>query len=177
MERYVIVCLINGEALKFHEQLVNEVCNKFNVVPQRLPGHFTIKAPFEIEDIGEVEELTKSFCDQHLKSTIKLEGYGHFREDVIFMDIIPSEEAIKVHDEYIEQLEVINGLTWSKNEGKGRKFHCTVVSKRIREKYNDIWNYVKNYPCSFECYFDNISILIWDKNKRRWVTYRSYKLK
>ncbi|WP_279230786.1 hypothetical protein [Clostridium sp. AWRP] len=29
MERYVLVCTIGGNALKFHEKLRNDVCYKF----------------------------------------------------------------------------------------------------------------------------------------------------
>lgn len=45
--RYVIVYLIKGEALSFHEELVGNICSQFKVKRQRLPAHFTIKVPFE----------------------------------------------------------------------------------------------------------------------------------
>jgi hypothetical protein len=60
--RYVIVCLIKGEALAFHEKLVEDICEKFKVKRQRLPAHFTIKAPFETEKILELESLVESYC-------------------------------------------------------------------------------------------------------------------
>lgn len=172
--RYVIVCLIKNEALEFHENLVSEVCDKFKVQRQKLPAHFTIKAPFEADDIDELEKATEDFCNLNRKSLIKLEGFDHFRKDVVFIDIKTSEASVQVHDKYIDLLKKFNWLQWKENEGKNKKFHCTIVSRRIKEKFNEIWEYVNRLNPSFDGYFDNISILIWKNN--RWETHKEYKL-
>jgi 2'-5' RNA ligase len=175
MERYVIVCLIKGEALEFHERLVGEVCEKFNVKRQRLPAHFTIKAPFETDNISEIEELTEDFCKTMKRSAMILKNYGHFRDSVVFMDVIPSKEALEVHDKYIDVLLGVKWLEWKRNEGKGRVFHCTIVSKLLGHKFKPIWDYVITLPFSFNSYFDNISILRWEKD--RWITFREFAFK
>lgn len=172
--RYVIVCLIKGEALTFHEKLVSEICTKFKVKRQRLPAHFTIKAPFEHEDISQLERLTEEFCSSAQITNINLDGFGHFREDVAFIDVKTSSQAVKVHDDYIDALKTISWLEWKRNEGKGRVFHCTLVSKIPKGKFKDIWNYISTFNCHFETTFDNISILRWDKD--RWVTHNEYML-
>jgi 2'-5' RNA ligase len=173
--RYVIVCSIKGEALKFHEKLVGEICDKFKVKRQRLPAHFTIKAPFEKENISDLENLTENFCKTKESTEFKLDGFGHFREDVVFMDIKTSNKAVTVHDEYIDVLKTLDWLEWKRNEGKGRIFHCTLVSKIPSGKFKDIWQYLSNFQCSFESEFDNISILRWEKD--RWITHKEYKFK
>lgn len=175
MERYVVVCLIKGEALEFHERLVQQVCSMFNVKRQRLPAHFTIKAPFETDNIKEIENLTEDFCSKQKKSRILLKNFGYFRNSVVYMDVIPSKEAIDIHDKYIDVLSEVKWLEWKRNEGKGRVFHCTVVSKLFSDKFKLIWDYVNQIPFSFDSYFDNISILRWDKNK--WVTFREFYFK
>lgn len=168
--RYVIVCLLKEETLKFHESLVSDVCSKFKVQRQKLPAHFTIKAPFETENIEELEKVTEEFCRSHSKTTIKIKGFNHFRNNVIFMDIFPSKEAVEVHDKYIDELEKIQWLTWKEHEGKNKKFHCTIVSRRISSKFNEIWEYVNRFNPKFDLYFDNISILIWRNG--RWETHK-----
>lgn len=172
--RYVIVCLIKGEALEFHEKLVSQICSDFNVKRQRLPAHFTIKAPFETDNIDEVERLTKEFCSNHSAYPIKIKDFGHFRDAVVFMDIIPSKEAVKVHDEYIDALKTVSWLEWKRNEGKGRVFHCTLVSKLPSDKFQPIWDFTENLSCDFNNKFDNISILKWEKD--RWITYKEFPL-
>ncbi len=170
--RYVIVCLLKDEVLDFHEKLVKDVCNKFKVQRQKLPAHFTIKAPFEAENILEIENLTESFCRSNFKAPIDLKGVSHFRDNVVFMDIQPSKEAVEIHDKYIDVLKSLEWLEWKENDGKNKKFHCTIVSRRIRERFNDIWEYVNQFNLNFHTYFDNISILIWKDN--RWETYKEY---
>lgn len=172
--RYVIVCLIKGEALNFHEELVDNICSQFNVKRQKLPAHFTIKAPFETTNIEEIEKLTEEFCENHSSYSIKIRDFGHFRDSVVFMDIIPAKDAVRVHDEYIDALKSVKWLEWKRNEGKGRVFHCTLVSKLPPEKFQPIWNYVSSLSCDFDNSFDNISILRWEKD--RWVTYREINL-
>ncbi|MCM8711142.1 2'-5' RNA ligase family protein [Clostridium sp. SYSU_GA19001] len=173
--RYLIVCLIKGEALVFHEKLVEDVCSKFQVKRQRLPAHFTIKAPFETENIHEVEKLTEEFCKNTKAFEILVEDFGHFGNAVVYMDVKPSKNAVKVHDDYIDVLKNIAWLDWKQNEGKGRVFHCTVVSKLPSYKFQSIWQYVSRFQFHFSTYFNNISILLWEKNK--WITYREFELK
>jgi 2'-5' RNA ligase len=167
--------LIKGEALDFHEKLVTDVCERFKVKRQRLPAHFTIKAPFERDDISDLEELTEQFCSSKESTDIKLDGFGRFRDDVVYIDIKTSQEAVKVHDDYIDALKTLPWLEWKRNEGKGRVFHCTIVSKIPDGKFKDIWNYTLNLNCYFENKFDNISILKWEKD--RWITHKEYKFK
>jgi 2'-5' RNA ligase len=167
--------LIKGEALDFHEKLVTDVCERFKVKRQRLPAHFTIKAPFERDDISDLEELTEKFCSSKESTDINLDGFGRFRDDVIYMDIKTSQEAVKVHDDYIDALKTLPWLEWKRNEGKGRVFHCTIISKIPDGKFKDIWNYTLNFNCYFENKFDNISILKWEKD--RWITHKEYKFK
>lgn len=172
--RYVIVCQIKDEALNFHKNLVEELCSKFKVQKQKLPAHFTIKAPFEIDDISEIENITESFSKKYYAYPITIDGLDHFRKDVIFMKVIMSKEAKNIHDLYIDSLLQINNLEWKLHEGKDKIFHCTLLSRRLEKKYKPIWDYVNNFNPKFTGYFDNISIYYWDENK--WILYKEYNL-
>jgi 2'-5' RNA ligase len=172
--RYVIVCLIKGDPLHFHEKLVSDICSKFNVKRQRLPAHFTIKAPFDTDNIGEIERITEDFCRSKNAYPMSINDFGHFKDAVVFMDVKPSKDAVQVHDDYIDSLKTVSWLEWKRNEGKGRVFHCTLVSKLPPGKFNDIWDYTKNFQCNFPSTFDNIAILVWEKD--RWVTHKEYPL-
>ncbi|MFD3158413.1 2'-5' RNA ligase family protein [Haloimpatiens sp. FM7330] len=175
--RFVIVCLIKKEPLKLHETLINQIDFKFGVKRQKLPAHFTIKAPFELENIdnvNELENLIENFCKNNHKQKIDIDGFNHFSDRVIYMNINPSKEAVEIHDKFIDQLKTLHWLEWRKNDGKNKTFHCTVATKFKSNKFNDIWNFVSKYNPHFNLYFDNISILKW--NNRRWETYREFKL-
>lgn len=172
--RYVIVYTLKEEALKFHEEITKSVCNKFVVKRSKLPGHVTLKAPFETNDIDELINLISSFIVKIKKASIEINGYGSFRKDVIFMNTNFSLEAKQNYDKLIELLMSINWLEWKENEGKEKIFHITIVSKRIKDKFDDIWNYVNGFDCDFHSYFDNVSIYVWENNT--WVLYKEFLL-
>jgi 2'-5' RNA ligase len=172
--RYVIVCLINSEVRNFHNNLTTQVCSLFNVKRQRLPAHFTIKAPFETENVSDLENVTEEFCTKNKSYPIIVEGFGHFSDAVVFMNVKPSQKAEDVHDRYIDELSKISWLDWKAKEGKGKKFHCTIVSKLKSDKFKDIWDYCNKHHYSFHTFFDNITIMKWEQDK--WIVYKSLQL-
>lgn len=175
MDRYVLVCNIEGEAFKFHENLVKEVCSKFNKRPQKLPAHFTLKAPFETEKIDEMIKLLDEFVKDKYMAPIKIQGFGSFRQDVVYMDIKVSKEAKIIHDQLIDEISKIQWLEFKRNEGKDRVFHCTILSRNIRDRFYEIFDYVKQYNCDFDSYFDNLSLYKWENNT--WVMYKKFMFK
>ena len=176
MKRYVIVSLLEGEEKDFHGSLVKEVCDKFNVRPQKLPMHITLKAPFEIESIDEVEKTTEKFVENRKSCGIEIKNYDHFRDNVIFMDILPSKEALELHKEYYLELKEIEDLNWSNNEGESIKFHCTLVSRRISSKFKDIWNHVIEKEIFFKSAISNITIMEYNFYKNIWEVYKKFYL-
>jgi 2''-5'' RNA ligase len=175
LNRYVLVCLIEGKAEKFHDRIVSSVCQKFNKRRQKLPAHITLKAPFETDKIAEMESLLEDFTAKRSKTPIKVSGFGKFRRDVVYMDVEVSQEAREVHDELIEELIKIPWIEFKSNEGKDKVFHCTIVSKRIQDKFEEIWDYVNEYVYDFNLYFDNLSLYKWKDNT--WVLYRKFKFR
>ncbi|WP_333861481.1 2'-5' RNA ligase family protein [Clostridium sp.] len=172
MERYVIVCAIGGDALKFHDRLTTDVCHRFNKKRTKLPAHFTIKAPFETDNIQEITDILNDFSKANCKAPMKIKGYGAFREDVIYMDVKMSPEAKSMHDALIDKLDKITWINFKYNEGKNKVFHCTILSKRIKDRFKEIWNYVNKYFFDFNEYFDNISLYIWKNNT--WILVKRY---
>lgn len=175
MNRYVLVCVIEDKAGKFHDRIVESVCHKFNKRRTKLPAHITLKAPFETDKIAEMESVLESFVTGRDKTPIKVEGFGKFRRDVIYIDVKVSEEAKKVHDELMDELVKIPWIELKENEGKNKVFHCTIVSKRIQDKFKEIWEYVNQFTCDFNLYFDNLTLYKWQDNT--WVLYKKYKFR
>lgn len=172
--RFVIVCLINGNALDFHEKVTQDVCHNFKVKRQRLPAHFTLKAPFELDDISELEIKISEFVKLREKQPVKIDGLAHFGTNVIFMNIIPSKEALILYNDFITLLKGVNYLTWKRHDGNSKIFHSTIVTHLKEDKFYKIWNYVSKYNPQFSIYFNNISILKWEVD--RWVTYKKFNL-
>lgn len=173
--RYVIVCEVKGEGGKFNNHLRKEVYEKLGARSSTLPAHFTIKAPFEYEgDMSDLDEKLKQFCKDEKAAPFKLDGYNHFDDRVIYMDVAMSKEGKALHDRLIDTLIELPYLDFDKKDGKDKIFHVTVSSKKIQPIYSKLWEYVHQYPCKFECGFDNITLYKWEGHK--WIEHRVYYL-
>ena len=131
--RYVIVSVVKGEGGDFNNNLRREVFKKLGAKSSKLPAHFTIKSPFECNNISEVDKVIENFCNNHNKAKYTLEKYGHFDNRVIYMKVHMSEEGKKLHDNLIDELDEIDFINFQPHDGKNKVFHVTVSSKKIQK--------------------------------------------
>ena len=173
--RYVIVAVVRGKAGEMNHKLRKEVYEKFGAKSSTLPAHFTIKAPFEYQySIEDLKTAIRDFVKHERAESYQIDGYHHFDRRVVFMDVKMSEEAKAVHDRLIDLLESFPYIQCNKKDGKDKKFHVTVSSKKIEAIYDQLWEYVHQYPCHFDCRFDNISLYRWEGAK--WVLEEAFEL-
>lgn len=168
--RYVIVSVTKGSAGIFNENIKKEIYEKWNVKSSKLPPHFTIKAPFETNNIALVDNIIENFCEYNNKSSYKIKGYDHFDDRVIYMKVFMSKEGKILHDKLIDAINSIDYINFLDHDGKDKIFHVTIASKKIKNLFNDIYKYVNNIPCEFECSFDNISIFKCEDNT--WILHK-----
>lgn len=173
--RYVIVSVVNGSAGQFNDYLRKDISNKFGVKLSKLPPHFTIKAPFEVEDITELDNSLNKFCKNNKAYPYNITGYSHFDNRVVYMNVLMSKEGKYIHDNLVDELNKLNFIKFSPHDGKNKIFHVTICSKKIQPIFNEIYNYVNTITCKFDCVFDNISIFKWLNNT--WVLHKEYSLK
>lgn len=172
--RYVVVCNVKGEAGDFNNRLRKEVYEKLGAKSSSLPAHMTLKAPFDEDDITELEKSLEVFCKREKAQPFKIEGYDHFDDRVIYMKVNMSVEGQAMHDRLIDKMSEVPYICFDKKDGKDKIFHVTVSSKKIGPIYDQLWDYVHQYPCQFDCLFDNISIYKWDETS--WKLHRVFEL-
>ncbi len=170
--RYAIVSVVKGKAGNFNNNLRKEVFEKLGAKSSKLPAHFTIKSPFETDDISEVDIILNKFSKTHSSKSYKIKGYDSFDNRVIFMKVLMSEEGQVLHDELIDELSKISYIKFDKHDGKDKVFHVTISSKKIQKIFNELWDYVNQVPCDFNCQFDNVCIYKWIDNT--WKLYKEY---
>lgn len=173
--RYVVVCVVKGEAGEVNNRIRREIFEKFKVKSSKLPAHFTIKAPFEYE--GEITELTnvlEEFCAKERVQPFRLEGYEHFDERVIYMHVNMSKEGKAMHDRLIDAMARVPYINFNQKDGKDKTFHVTIASKKLQPLYEKVWQYIEQYPCNYDCTFDNISLYKWEDNT--WKLHKEYLL-
>lgn len=172
--RYVIVSVVKGKAGNFNNNLRKKVFEKFGAKSSKLPAHFTIKAPFEADDISDLENVLNDFSKNHKSTPYKIKGYDRFDNRVIFMKVLMSKEGQDVHDNLIDSLSKVPYIKFDSHDGKDKIFHVTISSKKIQKIFNDLLDYVTPINCDFDCSFDNVCIYKWDDNT--WKIHKEYEL-
>lgn len=65
------------------------------------------------------------------------------------MKVIMSKEGKILHDNLIDSMSSIDYINFDKLDGKNKIFHITISSKKIKNIFNDLLNYVSYIPCDF----------------------------
>lgn len=173
--RYVIVSVIKGKAGEFNNNLRRDVYRKFGAKSSKLPAHFTIKSPFETENICKLDSILNEFCINNKSYPYKILGYDHFDDRVVYMNVTMSKRGKTVHDNLIDEISKLDFINFLQHDGKDKTFHVTVASKKIQPIFNEIYAYVNSINCEFNCIFDNISVFKWVDNT--WLLHKEYLLK
>ena len=175
MAEYLLVTLIQGRAKKYHTDLRRRIVTRFNVpfsIRRKVPSHITLKYHFNLKDTDELEDVLSSFSRTHKKAPYRLKGFGSFRKDVIFMEVVPSRQMRALHTSLIKELKKIKGLAWSRQYEKNFHFHASLAYNDLTEKkYAAIQDFLKKYRPDFKLYFDNIVLLrlqngVWKIHKK-----------
>ncbi|KAK8841378.1 hypothetical protein M9Y10_026993 [Tritrichomonas musculus] len=172
---YTVVCLVNGEAATFNDNLRREVNERFNAKLSTLPPHFTIKEGFKYDgDISDLVSTIATFCQNERARPYEIDGFGHFGKDVIFMNVELSNNAKAMHDRLIDAMSEIPYINFSEKDGKDKNFHITIASKQIKKIFDELYEFVNRKCCIFDCMFDNVTIFKWGDKK--WDVYRQFSI-
>jgi len=172
---YFIGHVIDGEAREYQRALIDELSRVFGIRNNnlRLEPHITIKAPFEFENIEEVENIIEEMIVELKSSEYKIEGFAHFNKRVVFLKVFESQMMVDVTRELQKKLRSVKRITFSAHEGKENiDFHATLCYSD-RFNFEKIFNFLsqKTKP-SFKQRFNNITIFI--KKGNRWEIYRRF---
>jgi len=108
--RYIMPCFMPPPILAYHRELVDLVAERFGLTftrRQAIPAHFTLKYHFTTPEIGDVEALLDDFIRKHRRTSITVGGFGHFVEDVVFVDVQLSDAARRVLEALVSALRTV----------------------------------------------------------------------
>ncbi len=185
--RYFIGCLIKGKAEKYQKILIDKICGKFNVrnLNDYIPAHFTLKAPFETDDIGSVEELLERVCGKGKVSTdsqhknlqaggVRIDGIGNFHRRVIYLNGKPSSGVLEFLRELNDGLRGISWMEFSRYDLTEGNLHSTLVRVKDYGQFEDVMKFLSDEKPFFKFEFDNV--VIFRKRGSVWEVYREFEL-
>ena len=164
--QYLIVTLIKGKAKTYQQKLLYKIPKLFKAkraILRKPPAHITLKYFFETKNIKPVEKSIKEFCRSHKKSKYKIKGFNHFKKDVIFMDIIPSKQMTKTHQDFLKYFTKNTKIKLTSID-KTTHYHSSIAHNDIGNEFEGIQSYISKLSPKFDCEFDNITIIKVENN-------------
>lgn len=160
-----------GEIKKSSRQLIYDIYKKFHVrgsVRNRPVPHFTLFGPFACKSLREVTKAIRESGSEYSELRYSIDGFDYFelkkkflfvttstRKNVIFLKIIPSEDLKDFRHTLAKKLLKITDSSNVDHDSKEKfRFHATIAMRDIHEKFERIWEYLKNYDVKAEgiCY-------------------------
>jgi len=180
--RYIIHCLLKGDVEQYQHSRVSQIEKKFGLKrtkKENLDTHFTLKYSFTTNKIIEVEKICENFAKTHQKEPVIVGGFEGFPKKVIFLNVTLSPKAKNNFTEFITELKKIDWMEWDKYDGENLHFHST-IAEECNEKYDLVKDYLKDKEKSFNCWFDNITILklvSGTKEEGKWKIHKQFNFK
>ena len=109
--RYIIPCFLASPIQDYQREMVELIAERFGLTftqRQAIPAHFTLKYHFATRDIGAVERLIGDFAREREPSPVEVGGFGHFLEDVVFVEVRLSEAARCTLDALLSALRTLS---------------------------------------------------------------------
>jgi 2'-5' RNA ligase len=159
---YIIPCLVRARQIaEYHRELVDSIADRFGFTftrRQRIPAHFTLKYHFTTGEIVRVETLLQQFVSRHPPTPVEVGGFGHFDEDVVFVEVRLSDSARRVLAGLTSVLRTLPWMSWSAHDAEQLHPHMTVV-EFCRPRFSEVWEFVKTRERHFPAELDNVTIL------------------
>lgn len=158
---FLIELRLRGEPKIISKKLIFDIYKKFRVrgvVRKRPVPHVSLFGPFYSKSIYEVKQVIKKIGDDYSQFNYEISGFDYFeqkkgflglkkRKHVIYLKIKPDSNLQKFRHRLAKEL--IKKTRTQKHDHDSEsdfKFHATLAMKDIHEKFDDIWEYLKNYP-------------------------------
>ena len=161
--------------------MLYSIAKKFKVkeaIIRKSPAHLTLKYSFitNNKNINELERVIEKFCMKQKKTKLKIEGFGFFGTDVIFLKPIVSDDMRKVHLKFVNELKKLSWMSWKEHDGKDMHFHSTLaMSDFDKKKFEKIMQYLSRFKPKYNLLFDNISIMKMEKGI--WKVHKTFGIK
>lgn len=153
---------------------ISEECQSFHAL--KTPAHITLLSPqyFTNEQIDKLELLLQAQCGLVHPQAGRLNGFGHFRKDVLFLKCELNEEIYRFQREMIASFHShLQSVDW-KMSAKWHP-HVTVAFRDLTEEaFMRVWPKLEFRM--FEADFILDTITLFKHNEKHWQVEKRFKL-
>ncbi|MCH4824251.1 2'-5' RNA ligase family protein [Gramella lutea] len=174
---YFIALIPPADIRKEVENLKKEINRKFGLIHAlKLEAHITLQIPFRMKESKEnilVKKIQKFSVNHHSINT-RLDGFGRFAKNVVFIEVFDHDPFIKLHAELQEFM--LNFIELKSHEISSKIHpHITLATRDLkRSHFPEIWEYIQEKKYSTSVKFEIIRLL--KHNGKVWIPVQNFTL-
>lgn len=158
------------EVKAYLRDIIEDVQSKFDVhgmASGHVVPHLSLFGPFAAEGYGPVLSAVRTASEPHSIVPYRLDGFGHFRSDTIYVDIATSPALRSLRRSIRDELMPnTTPLYPNRERAQHYQYHMTIAFKDISGQFAEIWDYVTNrYDPDLKTYAHRVTFL----NDRRMI--------
>ena len=151
-----------GEPKNLTRKLIYDIFHKFRVKGQlrkRPVPHVTLFGPFACRNIRQVIHDIGEVGSEYSELPYEIDGFDYFelkkkflfittstKKNVIYLKIVPSDDLKDFRYKLAKKLLKYTDAVKTSHDSKNKfKFHATIAMKDIHHKFDEIWEYLKDY--------------------------------
>lgn len=156
----------------------HEIADRFG--PKRIlkiPVHITVEPPFRFDDAGETRmtSVLDLFFAKTPGFTLELRNFGSFRDDVIFIEIVPSLPLLEMQSQLSDYLRGEAGIIHEVPWHGGYTPHMTVANRDVTPAAHErIWREFNTRK--FYAAFSVTEIALLRHDEKMWHIHRRFRL-
>lgn len=153
---YLLEVRTGGRLKNDLREIIYDVAETFDVSgaaePRPVP-HITLFGPYNTDKGRQVKTTLTDIYQQYDIVPYVVDGFDHFRDDVIYANVVPSPELRSLRREIRTQLDPLTYNERPHDADYYYDFHITIAFKDIGRKFDEIWDYVTTqYSPQYEEY-------------------------
>lgn len=166
--------LLDDECHNYSRKLELELCEKFGLCwGLKQSPHITIKAPFETEKLNPFVEYLENLVKEISQFEIELEGFNHFGNKVLFLDVKENKKLKDLHFRILDDLQNKFNIQPHELEGDNVKFHSTIATGDVTsEKFSKAKKYLEKYHPKFKFTARTLGIFYYLGEEAGWIIVR-----
>jgi 2'-5' RNA ligase len=160
---YLIEVRTSGDEKDRLREIIYDVSDRFDVhtiaEPRAVP-HITLFGPYNTDRGHEVRNHATDVFRQFDVVPYRISGFDHFRDDVIYANVVPSPELRRLRQRLSEELRPITYNYQPHDSDRYYDFHITIARGDLDGQFDAIWNYVREaYDPQFDEYATRVTNL------------------
>ena len=146
-DSYLVEFRFSGFAKKKIRELAYVLADNFgvrSVADRRAVPHISIAGPLSTKYEKRLVSVVVNAARLHNTARFRLDGFGSFRKDVVYVKIVPSRELDEMRREIVDILNEFCHLA-EHDYKSGWSPHATLAMKDISGKFKDVERFLKSW--------------------------------